>query len=635
MIMDQVKRIMESNFKLVVAACLISLLVSCATKKQPNILILFLDDFGYNDLAFHQQAGSAIEPMYTPNMDAFALESISFSRHYTESTCSPSRAALLSGRYPARFGFTANGRGLPPEIVTLPEALQADGYQTRFLGKWHTGHTTPLAYPHNQGFDSWLGFLNQWMLRSEYDSTKNNLEQPTYLNPWLENENGVKQQFQGHLNDLLAEAAIDFISEAGSNAEPWFLQVSFFAPHEPVQAAERYLALYPDTQEGAYRALVHQLDDNIGSVLDTLEQQELDDDTIVVIVSDNGGTAQRFPSNSPFMGEKTVYMEGGIRTPLMIRWPDGSMRGYRYPYSVSIMDLYPTLLAAANINYDADKLDGRNLLPFLADEEILVRPLYWENWAEGKYLFSVLDESHRWRYSTGFLNDEWLLDLETDPSGTENTLSSNRTVADNLTADYLGWHDEVHRVQTNFEVLDQSGKGILTGDSFQRSPGFGGYTFAIGISPDQSIDLQQRKVIASQSQLLSIYYQNETIEINLQDVRLTGPLPADGQCHSLIVTAQHAARISWLLTNADMNTPIELIVDGEIVDAIIDHREQPKTADLTSPTYIGYQPGVESTRSAFNGLLSAPLIYNHRVVATPELGQFGFESLVNEICPDA
>ena len=208
-------------------------------------------------------------------------------------------------------------------------------------------------------------------------------------------------------------------------------------------------------------------------------------------------------------------------------------------------------------------------------------------------------------------------------------------MANDLTANYLSWHDEVHRVQTEFDPLDQFGKGVLTGDSFQRSPGFGDYTCAIGISPDQAIDMQQRKIIASQSQLLSIYYQNEMIEVNLQDVRLSGPLPADGQCHSLIVTAQHAARISWLLTNTDMNTPIELIVDGEIVDAIVDHREQPKNADLTSPTYIGYRPGEESIGSAFNGSLSTPLIYNHRVVATPERGQFGFDSLVNEICPDA
>lgn len=611
------------------------LLQSCSDSKRPNILILFLDDFGYNDLGINHSGNYDFDSLHTPNMDTFADTATLFSRHYTESTCSPSRAALLSGRYPARAGFTSNGRGLSPEITTLPEQLKTAHYRTHFIGKWHTGDTSPLAYPQNQGFDTWFGFLNQWMLRSEFSKAENNLERPTYENPWLEDETGAKQRYQGHLNDLISENARSFIADASKDADPWFLQVSFYAPHEPIKAAQRIADIYPDTEEGAYRAIVHQLDENIGSIIGSLTSAREADNTIIVIVSDNGGVSQRYPSNLPFHGNKAEYLEGGIRTPLMVHWLDQSLNGTRYPYAVSIMDLYPTLLSAANVDYDKESLDGRNLLPFIKENIALDRALFWEILSPDGYLFSVLSEDQKWRYSTGFLKGKWLYDLEADPHGATDVLADNKKIADDLKDSYLIWHEEIHRIETKFNQTSTAGAGILTGDSFQRSPGFGGYTFAIGVTPDTSMDTNRTSVVASQSQLLSIVYHNETLQARIQDAVLTAPLPADGKCHSIILTAQHNSRISWLLGTAPMNTPMQLIIDGEVRASLIDHREMPKSADLTAPTYIGYNPADASGDSSFTGTLSRPLIYNHAVMVNPGESQFGIDQLLQETCPDA
>ncbi len=621
-------------FRLAGLLALIVLLSACRPPQtNPNILILFLDDFGFGDIASQYPENAPQPPMVTPVLDAFLQTSLSFDRHYTESTCSPSRAALLSGRYPARFGYTPNGRGLPPEIITLPEALGAGGYTTRFLGKWHTGDLAELAFPHNQGFDSWLGFLNQWRLRSQYDPDQNNHEQPTYFDPWMQNQLGQFEQFEGHLTDILSSEAREFFQQQSSATQPWFLQVSFLAPHEPVQPAPRYQQKYANTAEGAYRALVEQLDSNIGEILDSLESNGMAENTIVVIVSDNGGTNARFNSNAPFVGDKASYSEGGVRTPLMIRWPNGDFAGVRYPYAVSLMDLYPTLLASVGIEYNASILDGRNLLPVLELEQRLERPLYWEAIVGDSYTFSVLDESHRWRYTTDLLGGQTLYDLENDPSGASGIPGATGQISDQLNDQYRSWHDEVHRIDTRFEALDSNGRGILTGDSLQRSPGLGEFTFAIGVTPGPEATTAGTQVIASQSQLFSMTYNNETLRVSLQDASLSAPLPADGQCHPVIVTAQQSARISWIMGTEPVNSPIDLIIDGAIVASLVDHREVPKIADLTAPTFIGYRPITVGTGNNFSGTLSAPVIYNHRVVPTPAHNQFGFTELINEICP--
>ncbi len=618
-----------TSFSLIALFCF--LLMGCASESPSNVLILFLDDFGYGDLAINRPANDTAIPASTPNLNQFHSESLVFTRHYTESTCSPSRAALLSGRYPSRFGFTANGRGLPPDITTLPEAFSNAGYQTHFIGKWHLGHTTELAHPEHQGFDTWLGFLNQWMLRDSYSMETNNLTRPTYIDPWLMDESGKTTQHQGYLTDILTTEAVEFIEAKEESNEPWFLQVSYFAPHEPVEAAPRYLENYPDTQQGAYLALLEQLDGNIGRILRALEDAALADNTLVVIVSDNGGTEQRYPSNSPYFGIKATYTEGGVRTPLMIRWPDGSFSGSSYGHPVSLMDLYPTLLAASGVKGAHEDLDGENLLPYVEENVELRRPLYWESFGNDNYFFSVLDETHRYRYSEGLLGSDVLMDLERNEFGKPDSLVEDPGVVSQLRSDYLQWREETHALRIEYQAINESGLAILSGDALQRSPGHGGFTFGIGVEAVESTSntIQQ---IAYQSDLLDVHLENGLLNITVQDATFSAPFPADEQCHSIILTAQFEARISWLLSNLDMQSPIQLLIDGEVVSEVIDGRELPKNADLEAPTYIGYRPSA-TQQNVFDGQLSEPVFYNHRVYPNAINSQPGAERLASLLCP--
>lgn len=607
-------------------------LAGCSDREPMNVLILFLDDLGYGDIAANRPASDPAPRPATPVLDRFKRQSLSFSRHYTESTCSPSRAALLSGRYPSRFGFNADGRGIAPEITTLAEAFQQNGYLTHFLGKWHLGHTTELAFPHNQGFTTWNGFLNQWMLRSQYNATSNNLEQPTYLDPWLQNQEGEFQQHRGHLTDILTDQAISFLNQRSGSRSPWFMQLSYFAPHEPVTASEPFTNNYDDNETGRYLALLEQLDSNFGRLLSALDESGAADNTLVVIVSDNGGTEQRYPSNSPYFGVKTTYTEGGVRTPLMIRWPDGSYEGKDYAHAVSLMDLYPTLMNAAGVAMPEDELDGVNLLPYLESATAVSRSLYWESEAADDYFYSVLDESHRYRYSDNLVGYDVVMDLETDPSGSAASIITDDAVQRRLQAEYFSWREEVHRIATDFTEQGANGIGVLRGDSLQRSPGFGSFTFGIGarLNPDASAEAVQ--AIAYQEDLLKLEVQHGRLNVRVQDLDLSAPFPMDSQCHSIVLSARFEAKISWLLSDDTMSSPVQLFIDNELVAEAVDTRVLPKAADLLSPTYIGSTgPGTEE--SEFDGTLSRPVVLNHRVWADPRGNQAAVSSLSGEFCP--
>lgn len=623
-----------NGLKVVLALVILFSLSTCSVRPSMNVLILFLDDLGYGDIASNRPSDDPATLPSTPVLDRFKLESLNFSRHYADSTCSPSRAALLSGRYPSRFGFSPVGRGLAPEITTLAEAFKANSYRTHFVGKWHTGDTTELAYPDQQGFETWSGFLNQWMLRSRFNSDQYNFEQPTYINPWFSNEQGNYEQLTGHLTELITDKAITFIDEQQSSNSPWFMQVSYFAPHEPVQASNNYTTYYPDNDTGAYLALLDQLDTNIGRVLSALDATGMSENTLVVIVSDNGGTEQRYPSNVPYFGIKTTYTEGGTRTPLMVRWPDGSFASQEYPYAVSLIDLYPTLLSITGNSLPADKLDGIDLLPFIKSSEILERPLFWEAEADD-FFYSVLDPSHRFRYSDNLFGRNVLLDLEQNSSGSVASIVDNEPVQERLRNDYFVWREEIHRVKTNFQASDDNGGGTLTGDSFQRSPGFGKFSFGIGVTlesaVDTSVSTQTPQTIAYQEDLLSLSIERDELRVVIQDKELRAPFPDDGLCHNVVISADFQSRISWLQINETMESTIELFIDDIVVASAIDTRETPKKADLTSPTYIGSRGPIVNDEK-FQGRLSEPVIYNYRVRAESIGNQASVSQLSEKLC---
>ncbi|MCZ6829302.1 MAG: sulfatase-like hydrolase/transferase, partial [Gammaproteobacteria bacterium] len=287
-------------------AVICSLLASCGTEKErPNILLIVLDDFGYNDLAINNGSDSP-----TPTLDQLAREGLRFTRHYTESSCSPSRIALLTGRYPASLGFHPLGSGLAREVETLPDVLSAHGYSSHMIGKWHAGDAHRESRPEFQGFDHWFGFMSQLYLAGPHHDGVYTRGPPTYLNPWLENENGDLRQYPGHLTELLTGHALKVMQ---SEKEPWFIYLSYYAPHTPLQPGVDYAGQFSDDARGKYQALKSQLDTNIARVFKQLRDSGQWDNTMVLVVSDNGGTGAAYPSNIPFAGVKAGYEEGGVR----------------------------------------------------------------------------------------------------------------------------------------------------------------------------------------------------------------------------------------------------------------------------------------------------------------------------------
>ncbi|MCG8413845.1 MAG: sulfatase-like hydrolase/transferase, partial [Pseudomonadales bacterium] len=437
-------------------------------------------------------------------------------------------------------------------------------------------------------------------------------------------------QFEGHLTDVLTNSTIEFIESKAGAESPWFLQVSYFAPHEPVEASTEFLEKYPNTEQGAYLALLEQLDASIGRILDSLESSGAADETIVVIVSDNGGTEQRYPSNTPYFGIKATYTEGGVRTPLMIRWPDASHAGTSYDHPVSLMDLYPTLLSASGVERMDEDLDGQNLLRYIETNSTIQRPLYWESYGNDNYFFSVLDSSHRYRYSEGLLGRDVLMDLNQDEFGGPASVVEDAAVVNQLRSDYLQWRNDVHSLDTTFQAETERGLGVLTGDSLQRSPGHGGFTFGIGVQASANVT-NSRQQIAYQDGLLDIHLSSGELTVTAQDTTLSAPFPMDGQCHSVILTAYYQARISWLLSNLEMQSPIQVMIDGQAVAEVVDRRELPKSADLTAPTYIGFTP-LAGERNEFSGQLFEPVLFNHRVFANATGSQPSAASLAASLC---
>jgi arylsulfatase A-like enzyme len=281
---------------------------------RPNILLIVLDDLGYNDLGAN---GNPNTP--TPNLDDFARQGIRYTRNYVDSSCTATRVALLTGRSPAENGFRPGHLRLSDDTITIASTLRDAGYHTEHIGKWHVGDSDEKDAPNRVGFNHWFGFLTGANLRGPRPDP-GIYQHPTYLNPWLEGDDDPAMQYSGHLTDILTERAIDFIQTHSDDDQPWFLNLWYSAPHGPIQPSAFFKNLHPNTPEGRYYALIDQLDFNIGNLLRGLDEEGLSDNTMVVILSDNGGTNIATDNNSPFYGVKILYLEGGVRTPLLIRW---------------------------------------------------------------------------------------------------------------------------------------------------------------------------------------------------------------------------------------------------------------------------------------------------------------------------
>ena len=322
--------------------------------KKPNIVILLADDLGWADVGYH---GGKIK---TPNIDRLARDGVRLENFHVCPLCSPTRAGLLTGRWPIRYGMGEavitpwRKYGLPPSERTLADLLAKAGYERRgVIGKWHLGHYEKKYLPLNRGFTSFYGFYNGSL---DYFTHKREGELD-----WHRDFETCRDE--GYSTDLLAREATRFINES-SPATPFFLYVPFNAPHSPLQAKEKDKAKYvkiEDEKKRTYAAMVDSMDQSIGKILEAIEAKGIADNTFVLFFSDNG--AVQFGDNGPWRSGKGTVYEGGIRVPAAVRWPSGIQGGRTVEAMMGLIDVYPTVKRIAGVaDPDPNPLDGQDML---------------------------------------------------------------------------------------------------------------------------------------------------------------------------------------------------------------------------------------------------------------------------------
>ncbi|MGI9294004.1 MAG: sulfatase-like hydrolase/transferase, partial [Pseudomonadales bacterium] len=520
------KELLTRFAALLLAAILIGLIQGCVDQAaKPNVLIIVLDDFGYNDLAINNDSDSP-----TPTLDRIALSGMRFTRHYTESSCSPTQAALLTGPYPARLGFHPNGTGIAHEVETLPDVLAANGYTTHMIGKWHTGDAHRESRPEHQGFQHWFGFINQLYLAGPDSEGEYRSARPTYHNPWLETATGQLQQHKGHLTDILTSKALQIIS---TEQQPWFMYLAYYAPHSPIQPAARFAQRFEDTKRGRYQALKAQVDASISEIRQQLVASGELENTIFVVLGDNGGTAKDYPSNLPFAGQKVLYNEGGVRTPLLMSWPAQWDAQQRIKKAVSVIDIFPTLLAALNIDIP-ERIDGVNIL-----KPLPARRLFWYLHNTQVDLYSVLSEDGQWRLNR-FFTPPLSLTSEANFTQTDapNDWSRAPETGERLSLAYRNWLDDttIARLLPD-EQFDKTQSYIR--DAFRRTPLAYTHTLGLGFRVNRRGGYTPaQQLLAHQKGYLSYAYDPKseelTIAVDGQRIRIKVALQAN-TCHSLVV----------------------------------------------------------------------------------------------------
>ena len=387
-----------------------------AVTRRPNILFILADDLGFADLSCYGR-----REYQTPNLDRLAEGGIRLTHGYSNSpVCSPTRIALITGRYQYRLRAGLEEPivrqhslvGLPPSHPTLPSLLRDSGYSTALIGKWHMGWP-PDYGPLKSGYDRFFGILPGAVDYFTHGGDGVAVPADTHL---MEGDTPVERA--GYLTDLLAERARAEIRAAASADRPFFMSLHFTAPHWPWQGpgdsnAKGWTKDLFHRDGGSlekYAEIVVAMDAAIGRVLTELETTGLAADTIVVFTSDNGG--ERFSDTWPFRGEKTDLLEGGIRVPMIVRWPRHLAAGQTLSQVMVSMDWMPTLLAAAHAGPDPRfKPDGENLLPVLTGAESLrERTIFWRYKGGGQAAMRRANLKYLRRGKS-----EGLFDLSADP----------------------------------------------------------------------------------------------------------------------------------------------------------------------------------------------------------------------------
>ncbi len=419
------------------AACASTAFAAAASR--PNILLVVVDDLGYRDLGFQGATDAK-----SPHIDALAKSGIRCTNAYVSHPfCSPTRAGMLTGRYQQRFGHENNPvynpndevSGLPTDQITIAQTLQSAGYRTGHIGKWHLG-AAPKFHPLKRGFDESYGFLGGG---HQYFTAQMEGRPAEYLTP-LE-RNGKPEKFEGYLTDRLSDEAAAFIQQRDAK-QPWFLYVAYNAPHTPQQVGDPYLSRFPGVasdQRKKLDAMVAAVDDGIGRILATLKQRNMDRDTLIFFLSDNGGPIGINGSdNAPLRGAKGQLYEGGIRVPFVVRWPRRLKPG-AYQQPIISLDIFATAAAAAGAKPAV--LDSVDLLPFLSGKNKSAphKHLFWRT--GGGVQWAIREGRYKLVRRRGVAPE--LYDLEADIAESKDLAAAQPEIVQRLEAALSAWDREL------------------------------------------------------------------------------------------------------------------------------------------------------------------------------------------------
>ena len=360
--------------RLILSLVCYSILFSCSIEydSKPNIIIILADDAGYSDFGF---MGS--DEIKTPNIDQLALDGVTFNNAYVSaSVCSPSRAGLLTGMYQQRFGHECNldsdvNNSFDPNQITIAEALKTEGYNTGLIGKWHLGDKTQ-NHPLKNGFDYFWGFISgaRNYFYDPNEKSRNSIRNVV--------ENYSETNFEGYLTDVLGNKAVNFIDKNHQSNTPFFLFLSFNAPHTPMQAKNEVLEKFKDNPRRVYASMMWSMDEAIGNLIEGLKENNQYDNTIIYFLSDNGAAMSNDASPFPFKGWKGNQYEGGIKTPMIMTWKNKIKSNTQFDGFISALDIFKTSLEASNVDKEfMMNADGKNIMNYLNDNNIKNENLFW------------------------------------------------------------------------------------------------------------------------------------------------------------------------------------------------------------------------------------------------------------------
>lgn len=407
------------------------------TSQKPNIVFILVDDVGWNDVGYN---GSEIS---TPNIDALAASGVRLERSYVFPICSPTRAALLTGQNPLKYGVDspmALDGTLPLNLTLLPEHLKSAGYETWLVGKWHLGHKAEASRPNARGFDHSYGLLNGWV--DHYTHV---------FNGGLDwQRNGVTVREEGHATALLTKEAISLLKNH-NDENPFFLYMAYNAPHTPLQLIDGVAKTYPeikDMDRRVYAEMMTDLDVHIGQLVGELETQGMLDSTLIVFMSDNGGDREGLGSdNTPLRGGKGRGFEGGLRTPALVSW-QGKIEGNQaLSQPVFIQNWAPTLLDVAGVDYTGAEFDGLSHWQLItgqreaASAEVVAMGMP-QSRAVMSWPYKYV--SHTPRFTTD--TTTYLFNVEDDPNETTDIIANHPEVVASL-VDYLTQYEGIESVR--------------------------------------------------------------------------------------------------------------------------------------------------------------------------------------------